>query len=82
MSKTKLRPSIIIPTLNAASLLAPLISLLREQSQKPLEIIVIDSSSDDGTADLAQRMTCGRGKVPPRTCGITKKTLEQPSGHV
>jgi len=64
MGKTKLRPSIIIPTLNAASLLAPLISLLREQSQKPLEIIVIDSSSDDGTADLAQRMGCVVDVIP------------------
>jgi rhamnosyltransferase len=64
MSKTKLRSSIIIPTLNAASLLAPLISVLREQSQKPLEIIVVDSSSDDGTADLAKKMGCLVDVIP------------------
>ncbi|MGB2895519.1 MAG: glycosyltransferase [Anaerolineales bacterium] len=64
MSKTELRPSIIIPTLNAASMLAPLISMLREQSQKPHEIIVVDSSSDDGTADLAQRMACVVDVIP------------------
>ena len=64
MSKIELRPSIIIPTLNAATLLGPLISVLREQSQKPLEIIVIDSSSDDGTADLAQRMGCVVEVIP------------------
>ena len=64
MSKTELRPSIIIPTLNAVALLAPLISVLREQSQKPLEIIVVDSSSDDGTADLAQRMGCIVDVIP------------------
>ncbi len=66
MSKTELRPSIIIPTLNAVTLLAPLISVLREQSQKPLEIIVVDSSSDDGTADLAQRMGCIVDVIPQK----------------
>jgi rhamnosyltransferase len=64
MNKTELHPSIIIPTLNAAALLESLISTLREQSQKPFEIIVVDSSSEDGTADLAQQMGCVVDVIP------------------
>lgn len=64
MSKFELRPSIIIPTLNAATLLAPLISALQEQSQKPFEIIVVDSSSDDGTVDFAKQMGCVVDVIP------------------
>jgi rhamnosyltransferase len=48
--------SIIIPTLNAKHLLAPLVARLREQTVSPAEIIIIDSSSDDGTVDEAERL--------------------------
>ncbi|MCI0684452.1 MAG: TIGR04283 family arsenosugar biosynthesis glycosyltransferase [Gemmataceae bacterium] len=44
--------SIIIPTLNEASCIAATIANLREQ--RPLEIIVIDGGSADGTVDLAR----------------------------
>ena len=48
--------SIIIPTLNAEPLLAPLVDQLRNQTVTPLEIIAIDSSSDDGTLIEAKRL--------------------------
>lgn len=50
--------SVIIPTLEAGDLLEPLIENLRRQTCIPDEIIVIDSSSTDGTPDMAVRLGC------------------------
>ena len=47
------RVSVIIPTLNAAAWLPELLARLKSQSLPPAEIIVVDSSSTDGTAKLA-----------------------------
>ncbi|MFN3396796.1 MAG: glycosyltransferase family 2 protein [Thermodesulfovibrionales bacterium] len=46
--------SVIIPTLNAASSITPLLERLRTQEVRPDEVIVIDSSSDDDTAEIAK----------------------------
>jgi rhamnosyltransferase len=46
--------ALIIPTLNAASLWEALLSGIRRQSLAPDEVVVIDSSSTDGTADRAR----------------------------
>ena len=46
--------ALIIPTLNAASVWEALLSGIRQQSLAPDEVIVIDSSSADGTADRAR----------------------------
>ena len=43
--------SVVIPTLNAAADIDVLLGLIEEQSIKPREILVVDSSSDDGSAD-------------------------------
>jgi rhamnosyltransferase len=51
--------SVIIPTLNASDRLGCLITSLREQSLKPLEISVIDSTSDDDTVAIAGAAGCG-----------------------
>ena len=48
-----MRTSVIIPTLNAEGYIAPLIGSLRAQTLKPDEIIIVDSESDDRTADIA-----------------------------
>lgn len=45
--------SVIIPTLNAASSIGLLIERLQSQEIRPDEVIVIDSSSDDDTVELA-----------------------------
>lgn len=45
--------SIIIPTLNAEGEIGALIEALLGQSRVPNEIIVVDSSSDDGTVGIA-----------------------------
>ncbi|MFO0753895.1 MAG: glycosyltransferase [Thermodesulfovibrionales bacterium] len=44
--------SVVIPTLNAGPSLRPLLESLRRQTV-PLEIVVVDSSSDDGTPEVA-----------------------------
>lgn len=53
-----MKTSVIIPTFNAASHIAPLVAALRAQTTPPDEIIVIDSASSDGTAEKAQEHEC------------------------
>lgn len=53
-----MRVSVLIPTLNAAGHLPTLLDALREQTRLPDEIVVVDSSSTDGTADLARSAGC------------------------
>jgi len=48
-----MRISVIIPTLNAGTNLETLLSKLQAQDAKPLEIIIIDSSSEDNTLEIA-----------------------------
>lgn len=57
-------PSVIVPTLNAAHLLPELVSRLRSQQMVPKEIIVIDSSSSDGTEDIATGLGCRLISIP------------------
>jgi dolichol-phosphate mannosyltransferase len=44
--------SIVIPTYNEREHILPLIAALQEELPEPLEIIVVDDNSTDGTADL------------------------------
>lgn len=53
-SKTKNAVSVIIPTYNAGSEFQVLLEQLWKQTLRPMEIIVIDSSSQDGTREIAQ----------------------------
>ena len=46
--------SVILPTLNAAGEIAALLAALMGQTQPPEEILVVDSGSTDGTAELAR----------------------------
>jgi len=50
-----MRISLIIPTLNAGAHIEHLLSALSSQDEKPLETIVIDSSSVDDTVEIAKR---------------------------
>jgi rhamnosyltransferase len=50
--------SVIIPTLNGARYLPELVDSLRGQTVKDTEVIVLDSESDDGTADIAVSLDC------------------------
>ena len=42
--------SVVVPTLNAAAEIGALLGLIEGQTLRPREILVVDSSSDDGTA--------------------------------
>lgn len=46
--------SVIIPTLEAAGQIGPLLDALRRQTVRPDEVLVVDSGSRDGTAELAR----------------------------
>lgn len=48
--------SLVIPTLNASKDLEPLFLSISNQTIKPSEIIVIDSSSEDDTAEKAEKI--------------------------
>lgn len=50
--------SVIIPTLNAEKYIAELIMSLKGQSLPPFEIIVVDSTSGDRTAEIARERGC------------------------
>lgn len=59
-----MRISLIIPTLNAGGRIEALLSMLAKQDLRPLEIIVIDSSSDDGTVGIAERFGAKTMVIP------------------
>lgn len=50
--------SVIIPCLNAVTMLEPLVISLRGQTVPPNEIVVVDSESTDGTSRLAHDLGC------------------------
>jgi GT2 family glycosyltransferase len=53
-----------IPTLNASSVWKELWTSLRAQTQQPAEVLILDSSSTDGTAELAKRDGCRVVTIP------------------
>ncbi len=56
--------SVIIPTLNPGPSLSVLLAALRAQTEPPSEIIVIDSSSEDGTVQTAAALGCVTRSIP------------------
>src|SRR5258706_16215433 len=46
--------SIIVPTHNSAKTIAQCLSSVREQTYQPIELIVVDNWSTDGTVDIAR----------------------------
>lgn len=46
--------SVIIPTLNAEHEIEDLLAALERQSLRPMEILVVDSASDDDTVPLVK----------------------------
>ena len=78
--------SVLIPARNEAGTLPNLLASLSRQHQQPLEVIVIDDHSSDGTAAIA-RAAAGRlplkviapPPLPPGWCGKTFAVV-QPGG--
>jgi rhamnosyltransferase len=62
--RTTVNTSVIIPTLNASRYLPKLLEALKTQSDPPLEIIVIDSSSTDDTVSIAREAGCVVEVIP------------------
>jgi len=52
LSKTAPTVSVVVPTINACATIDALLRALERQTLRPREILVIDSSSDDGTPAL------------------------------
>lgn len=48
--------SVVVPTLNEAARIKPLLKGLSQQSYEVREVIVVDSNSQDGTAELVKQM--------------------------
>lgn len=53
-----MRASLVIPTLNAAKELPALLETVQAQTVELEEVLVVDSSSKDGTSDVAKRFGC------------------------
>jgi glycosyltransferase involved in cell wall biosynthesis len=69
--------SVVIPVYNGVRYLAPCIESIRQQNHSPLEIIVVDDGSSDGSFDAANAMpgvSCLRqtngGAAAARNAGI------------
>ncbi len=58
--------SMVIPTLNAEAELPALLAALRSQTRRPDEMLVVDSSSDDGTLAVLEGFPEARAKVIAR----------------
>lgn len=56
MGRENQNVSVIIPTFNASALIERQLTALKEQTVKPVEVVVIDSSSEDNTAELARAL--------------------------
>lgn len=56
--------SVILPCYNGAHFLNTLISVLLNQSISPIEIIVVDSESTDGTEEIARDLGCTVFSIP------------------
>lgn len=59
--------SVIIPTLNASPHIEQLLSMIREQDVGPSEVIIIDSSSEDKTVDIARKFHAKTIVIPSHT---------------
>lgn len=77
--------SVVIPTLNAAKRLPSLVQALLEQTIPPYEILIIDSSSEDGTIDTVQHISCVQTKIIDRkhfNHGLTRhEAIKDTSGE-
>ena len=52
-----MRYSVVIPTLNGEKQIVSLLETLQKQSLPPMQILVVDSQSDDDTVRLAQSVS-------------------------
>lgn len=76
--------AIIIPTWKAAQFLPTLISQLRQQDLPPADIIIIDSSSPDHSAQIARDLGCTVIEIPQAEFnhgGTRNRAAQQATKH-
>lgn len=64
---SQIRISVIIPTLNAESYIVEQLTALKVQTVRPLEIIVVDSMSNDHTATIATNLGANVIRIDRKT---------------
>src|SRR5438874_4257509 len=68
--------SVIIPAYNAEETIERAVMTVVNQTRPPLEIIVVDDASTDGTRDVVRRLA----KADPRVKLLENPTNRGPSG--
>jgi glycosyltransferase involved in cell wall biosynthesis len=81
VTRTTMRPSVIIPAFNAARFLGEAIGSVLAQSRPPFELIVVDDGSTDATDRVVLRFPAVRyiaqahgGIAAARNCGVRAAT--------
>jgi rhamnosyltransferase len=59
--------SVIVPTLNAGSAFPELVRSLKRQTVSVCDIQIVDSESEDGTAEMARRLGCKVTVIPRKS---------------
>ena len=71
--------SVIIPTLNAAQYIKQLLAMIQKQDVRASEVIIIDSSSEDKTLDIAKEFNVKTIVIPRHTFNHGKTRNEAAS---
>lgn len=70
--------SVIIPAYNRRHLIVEALDSVAAQTYRPIEVIVVDDGSTDGTAEAAEEWF--RTLAPPRREGLELRVVRQPNG--
>jgi glycosyltransferase involved in cell wall biosynthesis len=73
--------SIIIPTLNEANTLPLALGSIRDQGLSDVEVLVVDSSSTDGTQDISVKFGARVLDYPGKPLGARKHGLMNSTGE-
>ena len=76
--------AVVVPAYNSARFLADTIASVRAQGDLPLEVVVVDDGSDDGTAELAESLgrdirvirQSNQGPAAARNAGVEASDAE------
>jgi len=66
--------SVVIPTLNEAGTILEILTIFKKELTQPVEIIVVDGDSSDGTKEIVKDANCRLIIEPRRGYGIALRT--------